>query len=44
MDVGSLMLKYGGGGHKVVGTCQVPYEEAEDILHEMVEFIKSTSG
>ena len=44
VDVGSLMLKYGGGGHKVVGTCQVPYEEAEDILHEMVEFIKSTSG
>jgi len=44
VDVGSLMLKYGGGGHKVVGTCQVPCEEAEDILHEMVEFIKSTSG
>ena len=41
VDVGSLMLKYGGGGHKVVGTCQVPYEEAEDILHEIVEFIKS---
>lgn len=22
VDVGTLMLKYGGGGHKVVGTCQ----------------------
>ena len=22
IDVGSLMLKYGGGGHKKVGTCQ----------------------
>ena len=22
IDVGSLMLKYGGGGHKAVGTCQ----------------------
>lgn len=42
VDVGSLMLKYGGGGHKVVGTCQVPYEEAEDALHEMVDFIKAT--
>jgi hypothetical protein len=41
VDVGSLMLKYGGGGHKVVGTCQVPYEEAEDALHEMSDFIKS---
>ena len=43
VDVGSLMLKYGGGGHKVVGTCQVPYEEAEDALHDMVEFIKTGS-
>ncbi|AXU26682.1 TPA: hypothetical protein ACKONR_002330 [Clostridioides difficile] len=22
VDVGSLMLKYGGGGYKAVGTCQ----------------------
>lgn len=43
VDVGSLMLKYGGGGHKVVGTCQVPYEVAEDSLHEMVDFIKAES-
>jgi len=40
VDVGSLMLKYGGGGHKVVGTCQVPYEQAENILDEIIEFIK----
>lgn len=43
VDVGSLMLKYGGGGHKVVGTCQVPYDQAEDTLHEIVEFIKTES-
>ena len=43
VDVGSLMLKYGGGGHKVVGTCQVPYEEAEDALHDMTDFIKAGS-
>ncbi|MEJ2198066.1 MAG: hypothetical protein P8X54_05810 [Desulfuromonadales bacterium] len=43
VDVGSLMLKYGGGGHKVVGTCQVPYEQAEQILDEMIQFIKSNS-
>ena len=41
VDVGSLMLKYGGGGHKVVGTCQVPYEEAEQTLDEMLEAIKA---
>lgn len=42
VDVGSLMLKYGGGGHKVVGTCQVPYEQAEDSLHDMIDFIKAS--
>jgi len=36
-DVGSLMLKYGGGGHFQVGTCQVPYEDADTVLKEMVE-------
>jgi len=39
VDVGSLMLKYGGGGHKAVGTCQVPYAEAERVLSEMLRFI-----
>ena len=39
-DVGSLMLKYGGGGHKVVGTCQVPYEKADTVLNELVSTIK----
>lgn len=35
-DIGSIMLKYGGGGHKRVGTCQVPIEDADDILEEIV--------
>ncbi|MFC1528288.1 exopolyphosphatase [Candidatus Latescibacterota bacterium] len=39
-DVGSLMLKYGGGGHPKVGTCQVPAENWEQILEEIVESIK----
>jgi oligoribonuclease NrnB/cAMP/cGMP phosphodiesterase (DHH superfamily) len=39
VDVGSLMLKYGGGGHKAVGTCQVPYDDADKILHEMLHYI-----
>jgi hypothetical protein len=41
VDVGSLMLKYGGGGHKAVGTCQVPYDQADQILKEIVEAIKA---
>ncbi|NDY72052.1 exopolyphosphatase [Desulfobacter hydrogenophilus] len=31
-DVGSLMLKYGGGGHRRVGTCQVPIDTADDVI------------
>lgn len=45
MDVGSLMLKYGGGGHKVVGTCQFNDDEMEEklssLLNEMKELNQS---
>lgn len=32
LDVGALMLKYGGGGHRAVGTCQFSDEEMEEKL------------
>lgn len=42
VDVGSLMLKYGGGGHKAVGTCQFSDEDMEQkvpqLLDELVNF------
>ena len=41
VNVGSLALKYGGGGHKQVGTCQVPYEEADTAFKEILEAINS---
>ena len=41
VDVGSLMLKYGGGGHKAVGTCQFSNEDMDEkvpqLLKELVE-------
>jgi len=40
-NVGHLMLKYNGGGHHRVGTAQVPYEEAETVLNEIIKYIKS---
>jgi len=40
-DVGKLMLRYGGGGHSKVGTCQVPAEKWEEILEEIVSRINS---
>ena len=40
-DVGALMLKYGGGGHFQVGTCQVPYEDADRVIGEIVASMKA---
>ena len=37
VNVGSLMLQYGGGGHRKVGTCQVPVDEADSTLDELVK-------
>lgn len=37
IDVGSLMLKYGGGGHKAVGTCQFKDENMEEMLPKLLE-------
>ena len=39
-NVGSLMLKYGGGGHKQVGTCQVVTPEANRVKDELIEQLK----
>lgn len=39
-NIGKLMLKYGGGGHKMVGTCQVPAENWEEKLNEIVESLQ----
>ncbi len=36
-DVGRLMLKYGGGGHERVGTCQVPTAEWERARDEILD-------
>lgn len=37
VDVGKLMLKYGGGGHKAVGTCQFTDENMETELPKMLD-------
>ncbi len=39
-DIGKLMLQYGGGGHMMVGTCQVPYDDADKSIEEIVEALK----
>ena len=36
-DVGSLMLKYGGGGHLKAATCQIMPEQADQTLKEICQ-------
>jgi nanoRNase/pAp phosphatase (c-di-AMP/oligoRNAs hydrolase) len=36
VDIGALVLKYGGGGHRNAGTCQVDHADAERSLGEIV--------
>jgi oligoribonuclease NrnB/cAMP/cGMP phosphodiesterase (DHH superfamily) len=40
VNVGELLLNYGGGGHKVVGSCRVPNDQAEQAIREIVAAVK----
>ena len=44
VNVGSLMLKYGGGGHEKVGTCQFTSENMTSDLPKMLEELKSLAN
>ncbi|MCL2122063.1 MAG: exopolyphosphatase [Clostridiales bacterium] len=37
VNVGSVLLSYGGGGHKQVGTCQVEYADCDRVVSELIE-------
>lgn len=39
VNVGELLQRYGGGGHKVVGSCRVPNDKAEQAIKEIVEAV-----
>jgi hypothetical protein len=39
-NVGFLMAKYGGGGHKGAGTCLLPADKAEVLIAEMIGTMK----
>ncbi|MGL1862438.1 MAG: exopolyphosphatase [Pseudodesulfovibrio sp.] len=40
-DVGKLMLSFGGGGHKAVGTCQVTESEVSETLKKVLDSINA---
>ncbi len=37
VEVGELMLRYGGGGHSAAGTCQGPNETAEVLKQNLIQ-------
>lgn len=37
VDIGMLCLKYGGGGHRNAGTCQLDNDKVDQLLPEIVE-------
>jgi nanoRNase/pAp phosphatase (c-di-AMP/oligoRNAs hydrolase) len=43
VDVGAVMLRYGGGGHLAAGTCQVPHDDSERVLGEVVDALNVDS-
>jgi len=40
-NVGELMLKYDGGGHKAAGGCQPSHEDAQKVLEELISQINA---
>jgi nanoRNase/pAp phosphatase (c-di-AMP/oligoRNAs hydrolase) len=40
-DIGSVMLHYGGGGHVAAGTCQLPHEDTERVLTEVIDAVRA---
>jgi nanoRNase/pAp phosphatase (c-di-AMP/oligoRNAs hydrolase) len=40
VDIGKLMFAHGGGGHRQVGTCQVPVNRAEQVIADVVKALK----
>ncbi|GAB3853876.1 hypothetical protein ACFPIJ_61620 [Dactylosporangium cerinum] len=37
VDIGSIMLGHGGGGHLAAGTCQVDNADAGRVLGELIQ-------
>lgn len=42
-DLGSLFAKYGGGGHKASGTCQLNIADADRQIEEIIAHIKANN-
>ncbi|BCY12276.1 exopolyphosphatase [Actinoplanes sp. L3-i22] len=41
VDIGEVMLRYGGGGHIAAGTCQVPHDESDRVEREIIDALRT---
>jgi nanoRNase/pAp phosphatase (c-di-AMP/oligoRNAs hydrolase) len=41
VNIGALMLAYGGGGHENAGTCQIDNDAAPQVLQELIAKINA---
>jgi len=41
VDIGEVMLRYGGGGHLAAGTCQIKHEDSERVLAEIITALQT---
>jgi hypothetical protein len=44
VNVGELLSHYGGGGHRVVGSCRVSNEQAEQAIREILAAVTESEG
>ncbi len=44
VNIGSLLLSYGGGGHQAAGTCQIPYDGSTKTINKIIEKCKDKNG
>jgi nanoRNase/pAp phosphatase (c-di-AMP/oligoRNAs hydrolase) len=44
VDVGSVCLSYGGGGHRAAGTCQIANDRAETVMAELIATLTRASS
>ena len=42
VNIGAVCLRHGGGGHKAAGTCQVPHDDVEATLADIVRSVTGT--
>jgi nanoRNase/pAp phosphatase (c-di-AMP/oligoRNAs hydrolase) len=41
VDIGEVMLRYGGGGHIAAGTCQVPHDVSDRVEREIIDALRT---